>query len=59
MKGYTITKIYVIICHKCNEDITRAQSGEDVTTRAEADQLVQEHARVWHPEAVDRMTSGR
>jgi hypothetical protein len=46
--GYHIQKIYVIICKRCNEDITRPQSGEEPTTRAEAEQLVLEHERVWH-----------
>ena len=46
--GYMIRKIYVVICDRCNEDITRPQSGEDVTTLAEARQLVRDHDRVWH-----------
>jgi len=48
VKGYTVKKIYVIICDKCNEDITRPQCGEDIETRAEADRLVREHEQVWH-----------
>ena len=48
MKGYTIKKIYLVICDKCNEDITRPQGGDDVETRAEADQLIREHQQIWH-----------
>ncbi len=48
MKGYLIKKVYVIVCEKCNEDITRPQTGEDVTTRAGVDDAVREHERVWH-----------
>lgn len=48
MKGYHIRKVYVIICDKCNEDITRAQSGDEPTTRAEAEQWVLDHERTWH-----------
>ena len=48
--GYTIRKIYVIICARCNEDITRPQGGDDVTTRREAEQAVRDHDRVWHQE---------
>jgi hypothetical protein len=48
VKGYGIKKIYVIICDKCNEDITRAQSGDEPTTRAEAEKWVREHERTWH-----------
>ena len=46
--GYMIRKIYVVICDRYNEDITRPQSVEDVTTLAEARQLVRDHDRVWH-----------
>lgn len=48
VKGYTVKKVYVIICDKCNEDITRAVSGEDVGTRDEADRVIAEHEQVWH-----------
>jgi hypothetical protein len=48
LPGYTIQKIYVIICDRCNEDITRPQGGEDVTTLAEAHQLIRDHQEVWH-----------
>jgi hypothetical protein len=48
MRGYTVKKIYVIICDRCNEDITRTLSGEDVTTRDEADQAIRDHEQVWH-----------
>lgn len=48
MKGYQIKKIYVIVCEKCNEDITRPQSGEDVTSRADAEREAREHERIWH-----------
>lgn len=43
-----IRKVYVIICSACGEDITRAQSGEEPATRAEADWWVRDHERVWH-----------
>lgn len=46
--GYSVKKVYVIICAKCNEDITRAQSGEEPTTVAEAEEYIEEHQRVWH-----------
>ena len=48
MKGYTVKKVYVIICGKCNEDITRALSGDEPQTRAEADEWIRDHERVWH-----------
>ena len=50
MKGYTVKKIYVIICDKCNEDITRPLNGDDVTTRAEADREIAEHEEIFHGE---------
>jgi hypothetical protein len=47
-RGYFAKKVYVIICEKCNEDITRPQSGEDVSTLDEVREFVAEHERVWH-----------
>jgi hypothetical protein len=51
MRDYTIKHIYIVICDKCNEDITRPLGGEDVETRAEAEQLVRDHQREWHADA--------
>lgn len=48
VKGYHVKRIYVIVCARCNEDITRPESGEDVTSKAEADEVIREHERVWH-----------
>ena len=48
MKGYTIKKVYLISCEQCNEDITRSQSGDEPTTRTEAEEWVREHEKVWH-----------
>lgn len=48
MKGYDIRKIYVIICDRCEEDITRPIGGEEPTTRAEAEEYAREHERTWH-----------
>jgi hypothetical protein len=47
-EGYSIRKIYVIICAKCNEDITRTLSGDEPETKAEAEEWAREHERVWH-----------
>lgn len=49
MKGYQIKKVYLIVCEKCNEDITRPLGGEEPTTRAAAEEYVREHEEVWHP----------
>jgi hypothetical protein len=46
--GYTVQKIYVIICAKCNEDITRTLGGEDVATRARALEYIIEHEKGFH-----------
>jgi hypothetical protein len=46
--GYTVKKIYVIICDKCNEDITRPLGGEDLTTLAEVHEYISEHDKVFH-----------
>jgi len=48
MNGYSVKKIYVIICDACNEDITRPLGGEDVTTRAEADRAIADHQKTFH-----------
>lgn len=48
MKGYLIKKIYLIICDKCGQDITRTLSGEEPVTRAEAEERVREHEQTWH-----------
>lgn len=48
MKGYEIRKVYVIICQKCNQDITRSLSGEEPSTRAEAEEQAKDHEKVWH-----------
>lgn len=48
MKGYTVKKIYIIICDKCNEDITRPLDGDDVETRADADEAIRDHERIFH-----------
>ena len=45
---YHVQKIYVIICATCNEDITRPLGGEDITTRAAADQYIYDHERAFH-----------
>jgi hypothetical protein len=49
--NYTVKKIYVIICQRCNEDITRTLTGEDVTTRAGVDAAIHDHERDFHPKA--------
>lgn len=46
--GYTIKKVYVIVCDRCNEDITRPLGGEDIGTLAEADTYIEQHERVFH-----------
>jgi hypothetical protein len=46
--GYMVRKIYVIICDKCSEDITRPLSGEDITTRDGALAEIAEHEKVFH-----------
>lgn len=48
LKGYDIRKVYIIICDKCAEDITRPQSGDEPATRAEAEEYVRDHEAVWH-----------
>lgn len=48
MKGYLIRKIYIVICDKCNEDITRPQGGDEPVTRADAEEYAREHDRTWH-----------
>jgi hypothetical protein len=45
---YNLQRIYVIICDDCNEDITRPLSGEDVTTRTEADAAMADHDLAYH-----------
>lgn len=44
--GYTVKKVYLIDCERCGEDITRAWSGDDVTTREEADQVIADHQKI-------------
>jgi hypothetical protein len=46
--GYMVKKIYVIICDRCNEDITRPLGGEDLTTLAEVRECISEHDKVFH-----------
>ncbi len=46
--GYEVRKVYVIICDRCNEDITRPLGGEDLTTRDEVQEYVAEHEKVFH-----------
>lgn len=48
--GYHIKKIYIVICGKCNEDITRTLSGDDVTTKAEAEETARDH-ELWHAQS--------
>jgi hypothetical protein len=48
MKGYHFFKVWIIICQQCNEDITRAQSGEEPRTRAEAEAFAKDHQEKWH-----------
>ena len=45
---YSIRRIYVIICQDCNEDISRPITGEDIDTRAEADEAMADHDRIFH-----------
>lgn len=52
--GYDVKRIFVIVCARCNEDITRPLSGDDVTTRDEALEYIAEHEQVFHtPEGPD------
>lgn len=48
MQGYTIHKIYTVICDKCNEDITRPEGGEEPETRQEAEEFIRQHERTYH-----------
>lgn len=47
---YSVKKVYIVICRACNEDIGRPVSGEDVTTREEAGELIDAHEEVFHPD---------
>jgi hypothetical protein len=52
--GYDVKRVFVIICDRCNEDITRPVTGEDVTTRDEALDTIAEHESACHaPEGPD------
>ncbi len=46
--GYRIKKVYLVSCSRCNEDITRTLSGDDVLTREEAEVIVFKHQQEWH-----------
>lgn len=46
---YQVIRTYDVACKDCNEDIGRAATGELVTTREEADELVQAHEEEFHP----------
>lgn len=54
MKGYAIQKTYVVICERCNEDITRPVSGEAPSTKAEAEDYAREHEQSFHADGVTR-----
>lgn len=56
MNGYCIRKVYLVSCDECNEDITRTLSGDEPTTRAEAEETAREHEREWHPAVQARST---
>lgn len=47
---YHVKKVYVVTCRDCNEDIGRPVTGEDVTTREEAGELIEAHEEVFHPD---------
>lgn len=47
---YNVTRVYIVICGTCNEDIGRPVSGEDLFTRADVDELIEDHERVFHPD---------
>jgi hypothetical protein len=52
--GYTVKRVFVIICGRCNEDITRPVTGTDVTSRDEALDTIAEHENTFHaPEEPD------
>lgn len=46
---YEVTRVYIVVCQDCNEDIGRPVSGDDVRTRQEADELMRDHEAVFHP----------
>lgn len=48
-KGYHIKRVYLVNCDKCNEDITRTWSGEDVEFLSAARDLIREHDSIVHP----------
>lgn len=56
---YTITPRVPVICATCNEDITRAQGGDEPTTIAEARQAIREHNETWHPGTVPEVSTER
>jgi len=47
--GYYVKRIYLIICERCNEDITRPLGGDDVTSMDEARREIARHEKEWHP----------
>ncbi len=52
--GYDVRRVFVIICGRCDEDITRPVTGEDVTTRDEALDTIARHEHEFHaPEGPD------
>jgi hypothetical protein len=43
--GFTVKRVYVIICERCQEDITRPQTGEDIEYAEDARDAIRAHKR--------------
>jgi hypothetical protein len=43
MRGFSITRIFVIVCEACNENILERADERQVYTNAQAEQYAREH----------------
>jgi hypothetical protein len=48
--GYQAMRVYIVSCVACNEEISRAATGEDVRTEDEVRLLIKDHQEIFHPE---------
>jgi hypothetical protein len=48
LPGYSIRRIYVVICETCNEEICRSLGGEEPETVADAQSAVRDHDKIFH-----------
>jgi hypothetical protein len=54
VRGYTFSRLWVIICEQCNENIVERADESEIRTRADAEEYARGHQALHDRDAAGR-----